>query len=311
MVMSVSSEVLTLDSWAAPRREQGPSAVRDRAAHGAPLAPDATEDDCRRLFLDLLPFVERTVSAVARRNALSPWEADDLGSQVKLRLISDDYAIFRKFRGKSRLTTYLTTVIQNLFRDFRIQQWGKWRPSAAAKRLGDLGVQLEALLYRDHFSFGEAVEILRNRYQVEASDAELIEMASALRARTTRRFESDAVLSSLEAPERGDQRVVDGEREAAQRRVRNALLRALATLSPENRLILKLRFTDGLTIRAIAATLDLDQRRIYTRVRGILRQVRERVVEQGVSCEEVLELLQWPACAIDGGLGEPAASAAV
>ncbi len=309
--MNVRSEALTLDSWPAPREPKAAANSPSRSATASPLEANASQADCRRLLLERLDFIERTVTAVARRNAMSPWERDDLAGRVKLRLISNDYAILRKFEGKSRLTTYLTTVIQNLFRDFRIQQWGKWRPSAAAKRLGDLGVQLEALLYRDRFSFHEAVELLRSRYGVEASELELLEVAGALRARTTRRFESDSVLSSLAAAERGDQRVVDGERAAASERVRAALARALAALGSEDRLILKLRFTDGLTIRSIAATLDLDQRGIYTRVRKLLGEVRERIVEQGVRCEEVMDLLDWPACSIEAGLGEaPAAKTA-
>ncbi len=269
------------------------------------LRGGATEDECRSLLLENLDFIERTVRAIARRNALSHWEADDLAGQVKLRLISGDYAVFRKFRGKSQLTTYLTTVIQNIFRDFRIQQWGKWRPSAAAKRCGEVGVQLEALLYRDGFTVSEAFELLRTRFGVDTADRELHEIVDKLRPRTTRRFESDVVLSSLSAPERGDRRVVDGERLAAQERVSGALKAALAGLSAEDRLILKLRFADGLTIRAIAKTLGLDQRRIYGRVRKLLSEVRARIVEAGVRCEEALELLDWPACEIEAGLGDP------
>ncbi len=249
-----------------------------------------------------LDFVERTVGSIARRNALSPWEADDLEGHVKLRLIADDYAVFRKFRGKSQLTTYLTTVIQNLFRDFRIQQWGKWRPSAAARRFGDVGVQLEALLYRDHFTFTEATELMRSRYGVEAPERELLEIAAHIRPRTTRRFESDTVLAYLHASERGDQRVVDGELDRAQERMRRALAKALSSLTSEERLILRLRYAEGLTLRSIAVSMDLDPRRIYSRMRKLLRDVRDRIVEQGIRCEDVLDLLDWPACAVEAGL---------
>lgn len=289
--MEVHSRALRLDAWTVGGR------LREGTA-------ESREVDYEAVLLEHLDFVERTVGAIARRNALSAWEADDLEGQVKLRLISNDYAILRKFEGKSRLTTYLTTVIQNLFRDFRIQQWGKWRPSAAAKRLGDVGVQLESLLYRDRFSFGEAAELLRNRFGVQASDEELLELGRCLKPRTTRRFESDRVLSSLSAPEHGDQRVVDGERSASQERVGRALAGVLASLEAEDRLILKLRFADGLTIRSVADTLHLDPRGIYARVRRILRTVRARLVEAGIECQDVLDLLEWPACTVRAGLSD-------
>lgn len=301
--MQAQAHTHTLAGWKAPRRTAVPSR-RTEAVPVRRLGRGASIADCEALLLEHLDFIERTVRAIARRNALSAWEADDLAAHVKLRLISNDYAIFRRFRGKSRLTTYLTTVIQNLFRDFRIQQWGKWRPSAAASRFGDVGVQLEALLYRDHFTFSEAVGLLRNRYDVEESDRELLEIASHMRPRTTRRFESDSVLVCLRSPDRGDQRVAEGELAGAQERVRRALSSALSSLASEDRLILKLRFADGLTMRSIADTLDLDRRRIYARMRRLLRKVRQRIVEQGVRSEEILELLGWPACAFEAGLAD-------
>jgi RNA polymerase sigma factor for flagellar operon FliA len=256
------------------------------------------------MLLEHLGFIDRTVGAVARRHALSRWEADDFGGQVKLKLIADDYAVWRKFRGKSRLTTYLTTVIQNLFRDYRIQQWGKWRPSAAAKRIGDVGVQLEALLYRDGFSFSEVTELLRTRFDCEASEQDLIDMAAQIRPRSSRRFEGDAALSMLRSADRSDERIADLDRAATMRRLQGVLRRVLASLESEDRLILKLRFVDGFTIRSIASTLDFDPRRIYGRVRRLLRRVREGIVEEGIRCEEVLDLLDWPACAVEVGLAD-------
>ena len=70
-----------------------------------------------------------------------------------LKLIDDDYQILRGFRERSSLRTYLSTVVERLFLDYRIRQWGKWRPSAQARRAGALAVRLEALLHRDGVPF--------------------------------------------------------------------------------------------------------------------------------------------------------------
>ncbi len=254
------------------------------------------------LLLEHLEFIERTVAAVARRNAVAPWDAEDLEGQVKLRLMAGDYAVLRKFEGRSRLTTYLTTVIHNMFRDFRIQRWGKWRPSAAARRMGDLGVQLEALLYRDKFGAREAFAILRDRFDVEATDPELETMAGRLRPRTTRRIETDAALARLESADRGDGAVRERERAAALVRVSGALRKVLGSFQAEDRLILRMRFADGLTIRAIAGALDLEQRRMYTRVQRLLLEVRRRIEDEGVGCDEVLDLLDEPGTDLEAGL---------
>jgi DNA-directed RNA polymerase specialized sigma subunit len=165
--------------------------------------------------------------------------------------------------------------------------------------MGDLGVQLESLLYRDSFSFQEACEILRDRFEVTVSDADLATLAGELQPRTNRRFESDAELEGLEASERGDQAVLDGERAQSLERVREALCCALGELETDDRLILKMRFADSLTVRAIAEAMDLDQRPMYTRVQKLLGDVRRSLEARGVTCEEVLDLLVWPPCDLE------------
>ena len=263
--------------------------AKDNAAYGA-------------LLVEHLDFIERTVASVAHRNAVRPWDAEDLAGQVKLRLMEDDYAVLRKFEGRARLTTYLTTVILNLFRDFRIQRWGKWRPSAAAKRMGELGVQLEALLYRDGFGAHEAYALLRDRFDVEATDQELESMASRLRPRTNRRFETDAGLARLESSELGDRGLRARERSESRARIAAVLRAVLASLEPEDRLILRMRFNEGMTIRAIAAGLDLEQRPMYSRVQRLLVEVRRRIEARGVTCDEVLDLLDEPGEDLEAGL---------
>ncbi len=243
------------------------------------------------LLLKNLGFVERTVASLARRHALKPWDTDDFQGMVKLRLVADDYAVLRSFQGRSKLSTFLTAVIQNLFRDFRIKRWGKWRPSAAAKRIGDLGIQLESLLYRDGFACGEAFAILRNRLGIAESDVELEAIAAQVRPRTNRRFEDDSLLTKLAAPERADQKVLDGERRFNTIRAVSALRRAISHLEPQDRIILKLRFSDSLTIKAIGEILEVPQRQMYARLQRLLVDVRRRVEEQGVGCEDVLDLL--------------------
>jgi DNA-directed RNA polymerase specialized sigma24 family protein len=90
----------------------------------------------------------RAISFVSSRHHLPGSEADDFGSHVKLKLIEHDYAILKKFEGRSNLRTYLTVVIHRLFLDYRIKAWGKWRPSAAAKRCGGVAILLERLTRR-------------------------------------------------------------------------------------------------------------------------------------------------------------------
>ena len=88
-------------------------------------------------FVQNLDLIDRIVAFVCRRNHLDAGESDDFASHVRFKLLEDDYGVIRKFEGRSSLSTYLTTVIQRLYFQYRVQLWGKWRPSAEAKRLGE------------------------------------------------------------------------------------------------------------------------------------------------------------------------------
>ena len=65
-----------------------------------------------------------------------------------------------------------------------------------------------------------------------------------------------------------------------------------------------MRFADALTIRAIAESLDLEPRRMYTRVQRLLLEVRHRLEALGVSCVDMADLLNWGASDLDVGLRE-------
>src|SRR5207302_4973448 len=113
-----------------------------------------------------LGLIDRIAGFICRRNHVSSDEAEEFAAHVRLKLIENNYAVFQKFEGRSSLPTYLTTVIHRLFLQYRVQTWGKWRPSAEAKRLGDLAIVFERLITRDGYSLGEATQLLttgRNR----------------------------------------------------------------------------------------------------------------------------------------------------
>src|SRR6266481_3261945 len=105
--------------------------------------------DAQRLFLDQLPLIERVVHFICRRYALKGADADDFASTVKLQLIDHDYAILRQFQQRSSLGTYLKVVIQRMYLDQRVREWGKWRPAVRARQLGEPAILLDLLVNRD------------------------------------------------------------------------------------------------------------------------------------------------------------------
>jgi RNA polymerase sigma factor for flagellar operon FliA len=241
------------------------------------------------LFLSQLGWIERVLAVTCRRHALAHAEAEDFASWVTLRLIEDDYAVFRKFRGESSLTTYLAVVIAMLFRDYRTQRWGRWRPSAAARRRGPLVVRLETLVYRDRLRLEQAAELLRTAGQTRLSDRDLAAVLSELPVRRPMRptHVGPEPLSDAPAFERADDLVLADEVDAG----RAAIDEALERLPVEDRLILRMRFWQGLSVAEIARGLGLEQKPLYRRIDRALSSLRGSLKGAGLSRDDVRTVL--------------------
>lgn len=248
--------------------------------------------------------IEAAIAFACRRQSLRDDEADDFASLVKLRLIEDDCRVLRAFEGRSSVSTYLTTVVLNLARDYRIRKWGRWRPSAAAKRLGTTGIRLDTLLHRDGYSLLEATEILRNNFGVDLSATEIADLAAQLPVRGKRWFEGEEALAGMAGAERADRALVEGEREEALRRAGEVLQQALDTLAPEDRLILKLRFMEGATVASIARSFGVEQRPLYTRIYNAIDRLRARLEAAGVDAATVMSTTGWGADVLRLDFGE-------
>ena len=229
-------------------------------------------------FLSNLPTIDGLVQIVCRRHRLSRADAEEFASIVRLRLIEDDYSVIRKFRGGSSLRTYLAVVIARLCLDYRAACWGRWRPSQGARRLGPVAVRLEKLMVRDGLSFDEACASLPAADQA-VGPARLRAFADTFPVRAKRRW---VEIDNLEDGAAG---TIDPEVGALMhddRRVTAALGGALKALDPADRRLLKLRFSNGMSISSIAKREGLDQASLYRRVAGLLKKMRRELESRGV-----------------------------
>jgi RNA polymerase sigma factor (sigma-70 family) len=244
-------------------------------------------------YLQHLRTIERIAAFVARRHRLEASEAEEFVQEVRVRLLDDDYAIIRKFEGRSTFSTYLTTVIGRLFTQWRVEQWGKWRPSAEAKRLGDKAVTLERLLSRDGFTWPEAVRVLTTPRESPYSIAELEAIYLRLPSRTPRPMVvSDDVIPDIVAVEDdGYHRMEAEDRARAARHAMRTLDELIEKMAAEDRLILQMRFWDERRVPDIARVLHLDQKKLYKRLERLFRDLRGELVSAGVRQEDIAGLL--------------------
>ena len=229
-------------------------------------------------------LIEDVVRHVIRRRRLRADEAEDFTSAVMVRLLEHDCAVLRSFEGRSSLRTFLVRVVERLLLDHRIQNWGKWRPSAQARRLGRLAIQLEVLICRDGLTFGEAAETLRTNCQVPHTVAQLWRLYSLLPSRPRRRAVSDRELDDVAASGPMPDACV-GRPEAA--RAILALRRAITRLPAEDRVLVEEPFVRGIRPVCIAAIHGLQQKKLYRRFAAILKQLRACLEAEGVEPADI------------------------
>lgn len=267
----------------------GSNALHSGDGHGASVSPfrvnEPTDSD-RQILL-----FEQVLAAVIRRRCISQDEGEDFVSWARERFVTARETIFGRFRGEGKPSTYLTVVILNLLRDFRTEKWGKWRPSAAADRLGAVAVRLEQLITRDGFSTDEAIEVLRRNEGVRENVRELREMAGRLPARVGRHFEGEEVLERLATDDRADHLVEANEIRQGARRIESALGQSLRDLPAEDRLILQLHIGKGLTVAEVSRALHVDQKPLYRRVHQLLARLRKELEGCGICSEDVERIL--------------------
>ena len=252
--------------------------------------------DYQKLLLEHLDLVERVVRYIARRHHLTAADAEELASVVRFKLIDRDFAILRKFQGRSNLATYLTTVIERLYLDFCIARWGKWRPSSAAKRLGPLAVLLEQMLCRDGRTFEEAVSTLQIDHQCKATREELQRIYHQLPLRASRRFASEQELTLVGAQAGAIDRALDHHHDLEiAERVERALVDAVGDLATLDRLVLKFRFADGLSMTDIGRLVHIPPKRLYRQLQQIVELLRRKLHERGVEANDIERVVGHPA----------------
>jgi RNA polymerase sigma factor (sigma-70 family) len=250
----------------------------------------APEDPASSLFCLHHALIQDVVRRVIRRRRLKYQDAEDFTGTVLVRLLEDDCAVLRRFEGRSSVRTFLARVIDRMLLDYRIEQWGKWRPSARARRLGKVAIQLETLIARDGLTFAEAAESLRTNYLVDQTVDELWVLNAQLPPRHRRRVVPCRQLESLPATGYSPEEIVSRPGS----RALEALRVALATLSADDRNLITQRFERDLRLAQLAELRGVPQKQFYRDFSALLRQIRARLEEQGVHASDVMTWLGRP-----------------
>lgn len=248
--------------------------------------------NAQELFLRHIDTIDRIAAFICRSNRLNATAAEEFASEVKLALVIDDYDIVRKFQGRSSFSTYLTTVISRLFYQHRVKEWGKWRASAEAKRLGQKAVVLERLITRDGFSLGEARQFLTTGNSPDYTAAEIDSIYARLPARQPRPVlvtEDDS--NDVASHEAADDTVMARERRQVAKKAAQILDEFIGKMKAEDQLILRMRFWHGKRAPEIALLLTIDQKKVYKRIDKLLAALRKELIARSIDRSVADDLL--------------------
>jgi RNA polymerase sigma factor (sigma-70 family) len=269
------------------------------------MSGPSVEQDYETYLSGNLPLIRRVVRRVARRHRLSAEDERDLTSVVLVKLISNNYSVLRRFRGQSGLASYLGVVITHAFLDWRSSCWGKWRPSARARRIGPAAVTLERLIDRDGLAAREAFAVVAQepRWGLSSDAARQLYQQLPIRYRRPRSVPMCDV-ATPHATDLADRHVDESQVAHRVERARRALRRVLSDLSLEDRRLLTLRFHGERSVADIARITGADQRMLYRRLNRLLGHVRRSLEAHQVTRGEAFELVGHRVAAIDRVLGE-------
>jgi RNA polymerase sigma factor (sigma-70 family) len=227
-----------------------------------------------------MTLLATVIRDVARMHRLAAADVQDFGQTVQLRFLERGYDVFARFDGRSTLRTYLSVVVTRLLLDWRNATYGKWRPSAAAVRLGRDAVRLDRLINRDGYSRDAAAEIVQRL--TGSAPAHIRAIADHLPVKCRRRFVEPEAARFATAESFHDP-IEAQETRVAARRARRALANAYRQLDPEERRLIALRYQRALSVQEIGRVLQMDPKPLYRRFERVVHSLRIALRETGVT----------------------------
>ena len=188
--------------------------------------------------------------------------------------------------GGASFSTWLRVVAWNLALDARRQRHGRFRPLAAIRRLPMLQQRIYRLRYEEGLTFEQMFAVIQpefpalSRTAVEGAEADVDRAISSRQhfVLATRRPKLESLDARGDAPGMGTDPAdlsADPETLAIQRDEFQRLVHVLADLPAPDRLLVQLRFEQGVTLARIATLLGLkDPWTAARRIERVLKVLR-------------------------------------
>jgi RNA polymerase sigma factor (sigma-70 family) len=233
-------------------------------------------------------------------------EALELSNHILDKLREKNYRILKQFKGKSKLSTYLSVIIANQIVDTIRKKRGRTREKERAKPYGLLGSQIIQRIVVEGCPPDHLYEELKsqdNFNYTEEEFAAIVDRIRGSRSKVTHANPSENNLflqRGIQDPESGELIVVDSKnnpekkiiRSQKQEKLKEVLDLIVSQLNGEERLILRLRFSiqrdeSPKDINSIARLLGVSKKAAYKKISRTLKKCRRILIQRGLKINDL------------------------
>ncbi len=231
------------------------------------------------------------IEAVCKRHFYVENDRNECYIFVLDSLRADNFKRLRTFKGKSKFSTYLYSLVNSLVIDFRRKRYGRRRIPSAVLKLGKWAEAVYRLVCWQKFSFDDAYDFLQVDGLFEGSYEQFQQEIALIRKAPCR--ENPSFMSMDDCGGKPSRDMTDTgsnpldtliKKLNRERRIRAVeVIRETTESLPENdQLLVRLVFGSEHPVRVAAKVIDLSASAARRRLKRLLLKYRENLLAAGI-----------------------------
>ena len=231
------------------------------------------------------------IEAICRRHFSNESDQNESFVFILDSLKADNFRRLRAYKGKSKLTTYLYSLVNSLIIDFRRKRYGRRRIPAGVAKLGTWAEAVYRLVCWQKFSFDDAYDFLQVEGLFQGPYDRYIEEIAPIRKAPCRENPAFQPLDevSTSVPENMDEsssnplEILLGSLDHQRRVKALKIIRATTTtLSQEDQVLVRLVYGSEQSVKTAAIITGLSVSSARRRLKRVLNQYREQLLSEGI-----------------------------
>ena len=237
------------------------------------------------------PDILQKIESVCKRHFSAENDRNEAYVFVLDSLKDDNFRRLRAYKGKSKFTTYLHTLINSLVIDFRRKRYGRRRIPAAVAKLGRWAEAVYRLVCWQRYSFDDAYDFLQIDGQFEGSYDQFMQSIEPIRNAPCRENPS---FKSIDQHTQDHQRDIQDtgvnplellvQKLDRERRIKalKVIRETTRKLPEKDQLLVRLVFGSEHSLQAAARVIQVSTSAARRRMKGLLLEYRKRLLAVGI-----------------------------